>query len=667
VTTFADRTIFACFAGLAWGAFSLGCGAGSGVPVGASAGAGGALTDAGGASAGASGASGDAAATAGATGAPGADAGDGSAATLGGDGKDGNGSDAISDRTYPNLFTECVADAGVENSDATPGSGAACGPLPSCGGDPIGQWRAGANVGTECIRGAVTGGCALAGPAPGDSCASLVYMPGALSGTSRVGLLALPLPENPSVSSSTLILYPSGDFGIDLRIAGSARMHFSHACLTAHGGNPTCTELASQVAISQSGFPDFTCLTASGGGCDCSWTFEGGTENWGRWRTDGNVLLLDGIAPDGSAEQFTYDFCVRGNELDLTAAASGPFLGSDSYGQAGRPFGLRTLALEPAPGNLLHWDGVKWSTDGSGNALSFRAAWGSGPNDIWAVGTRGTPETLSPALDGSETGGTVAHWDGTAWSQAEINTPLASLQPFAAVTAFQSVWGSGPSDVWAVGTAGNGDPISHWDGAAWSNVTVSANPRLTSVWGSGPNDVWAVGDNFEGSAVILHYDGNQWSTAPSTFPGNGILIGSLNGVWGSGPRDVWAVGSFSLANDPVAAGILHWDGSAWSSAMTGTSGEHFTAVWGSGPADVWVVDSASNFVHWNGTTWSPFMSGRTQIITSLWGTGPNDVWAVGDGILHWNGTAWSPSSSAATATELAAVWGTGPSDIWGIR
>ena len=42
---------------------------------------------------------------------------------------------------------------------------------------------------------------------------------------------------------------------------------------------------------------------------------------------------------------------------------------------------------------------------------------------------------------------------------------------------------------------------------------------------------------------------------------------------GSGPSDVWAVG----------AGILHWDGSAWTAATIVTM-IYLLGVWGSGPS-----------------------------------------------------------------------------------
>ncbi len=60
------------------------------------------------------------------------------------------------------------------------------------------------------------------------------------------------------------------------------------------------------------------------------------------------------------------------------------------------------------------------------------------------------------------------------------------------------VWGSGPSDVWAVGWGGT---ILRWDGRAWARVSSGATVDLLGVWGSGPSDVWAVGEG----GTILRY------------------------------------------------------------------------------------------------------------------------------------------------------------------
>ncbi len=69
------------------------------------------------------------------------------------------------------------------------------------------------------------------------------------------------------------------------------------------------------------------------------------------------------------------------------------------------------------------------------------AVWGSGENDVWAVG----PNTL-------------AHWNGKVW---------VTEKPAIAIDAdFAGVWGSGSKDVWAFGF----EELLHWNGASWSDA-----------------------------------------------------------------------------------------------------------------------------------------------------------------------------------------------------
>jgi hypothetical protein len=49
-------------------------------------------------------------------------------------------------------------------------------------------------------------------------------------------------------------------------------------------------------------------------------------------------------------------------------------------------------------GTILHWDGATWVAFPSGTRQVLNKVWGSGRNDIWAVGS------------------TILHWDGEAWS-----------------------------------------------------------------------------------------------------------------------------------------------------------------------------------------------------------------------------------------------------------
>ena len=75
----------------------------------------------------------------------------------------------------------------------------------------------------------------------------------------------------------------------------------------------------------------------------------------------------------------------------------------------------------------------------------------------------------------------------------------------------------------------------------WQNPLPQGNP-LGDVWGSGPSDVFAVGD----VGTIVHYDGTGWSVMSSG------THRCLAGVWGSSASDVFVVGSYGT--------ILHHGG-----------------------------------------------------------------------------------------------------------
>src|SRR5580704_2485482 len=297
------------------------------------------------------------------------------------------------------------------------------------------------------------------------------------------------------------------------------------------------------------------------------------------------------------------------------------------------------------------------------------AVWGSGPSDVWAVGGASLFVPVPTAL---------LHWNGCVWSPVASGTSAV----------LNAVWGSAPNDVWAVGggsasgpTDGNFGPsvILHWNGSVWSSASWSPPPGdstvLQGVWGSGPDDVWAVGsaslDPAAHQTAVLHWDGKTWTVVDL----NGLTPDGLDAVWGSGPNDVWAVG-FQERDLPQSA-IVHWDGSAWSMVLCPTT-QPLSAVWGSGPSDVWAASGyqgGSAIIHWDGSVWSVWWSETNSDLTtmdevsftSLWGSGSADVWAVanhGD-ILHWDGSAWSKSLSG-TANDLIAVWGSGPGDIWSV-
>ena len=99
-------------------------------------------------------------------------------------------------------------------------------------------------------------------------------------------------------------------------------------------------------------------------------------------------------------------------------------------------------------------------------------------------------------------------------SQAPSTSPAApaSTQSSAGGTAgsiIYGIWGSSPSDIFAVGSdaAGKG-MIRHYDGNSWQLMNIPVTANIYGIWGTSASDVYAVG----GDDIILHYDGDTWTT-----------------------------------------------------------------------------------------------------------------------------------------------------------
>ncbi len=300
--------------------------------------------------------------------------------------------------------------------------------------------------------------------------------------------------------------------------------------------------------------------------------------------------------------------------------------------------------------------------------LGLASVWGSGPDDVWAVGAAGS----------------VIHWDGSVWVSVPIDTKLS----------LQAVHGTGPHDVWVVATA---NMIFHSNGfasgsAQWTRVTSVWEPpyefatpgTLNAIWASSPNDVWTIGKHrtysFDSSfntiiesawRTVVTDDGIEW-TSISAFDSHNV-----NSMWGSGPDDVWVVGSKGANSLSFAAhtnGAPVADGSvlAWTEVDTRTFSV-LNAVWGSGPGDVWTVGDGGTIRHITAgaKTSSIVESPTTENLRGLWGAGPKDIWAVGENgtFLHYDGTEWRTAKGAFSSKEkrhLYSIWGSGPSDVWAV-
>jgi hypothetical protein len=202
-------------------------------------------------------------------------------------------------------------------------------------------------------------------------------------------------------------------------------------------------------------------------------------------------------------------------------------------------------------------------------AKTFFGVWGPGDGTAWAVGGDATlPSDASSAW----------YFDGADWAEVELPAEIASQY------AIYKVWGSSPSDVWCVGTAGTS---MHWDGTSWTFVDTVSYVNLFTV-----NDGYAVGGDVSGTILHLSETGMVWANetpeyTPQTFGVYGgetpTVVGSRGAVyqrteteWVPDPRErptyqdlhsvwidpeggIWAAGGhFSSA--PLIQGALVYGG-----------------------------------------------------------------------------------------------------------
>jgi hypothetical protein len=318
-------------------------------------------------------------------------------------------------------------------------------------------------------------------------------------------------------------------------------------------------------------------------------------------------------------------------------------------------------------GLILHYDGKAWSPMASGTDLYLGGIWGSGPTNVYVAGVWNPSKRV------------MLRYDGKAWSK---------VPGLAGSVAASAIWGSGPDDIFAVGQGG---AILHFDGEGWSTQSSGTTDPLFAVWGRGPKDVWAAG----AKGTLLRYDGKTWSkeTAATQW---------ISGLWGHG-ADLFTAAENVMACIGASTCSMEWksdDGWRRLSAMAGagdhgvavgsagttlryggkwaedSSGPtwHVAALWGSAPDDVWagmaMLGAAKGYegklLHFDGERWSERAS--PIAVHALWGSGPGDVFAAGGGgpILRYDGKSWSemPSSEPPGFDGWSALWGSGPEDVF---
>jgi hypothetical protein len=232
-------------------------------------------------------------------------------------------------------------------------------------------------------------------------------------------------------------------------------------------------------------------------------------------------------------------------------------------------------------------------------------------------------------------------------------------------------WGSGPSNVYAVGAVGwvggQGAVLHSTGGGSWSAVA-AVGSGFTSIWGSSAGDVYVAGPG-----------GVKHSRSGGPFVAETVPGGRALSVWGSGANDVY------VTLESADGTIAHSTGDGtWTVQYSETADEPW-AIWGGGPAAVYAILSPDSYSYptasvvysagdggWNGGQ----VDTKFTKLVSLWASCPNDVYVggwhedgsgnnTGGALYHSTGGGeWTPVSLPGGIEQVRALWGSSAGDVY---
>ena len=253
---------------------------------------------------------------------------------------------------------------------------------------------------------------------------------------------------------------------------------------------------------------------------------------------------------------------------------------------------------------------------------------------------------IIPLLAGCE-----AAQDVPVASAPEATASAWSIERVETQGALVSVWGSGPTDIWAAGGQAGHGLVLHSDGQSWTPVPTGAESFLWWVYGFGHDDVYAVGED----GLILYFDGATWQRAESG------TTRTLYGLWGASGDDVWIVGG-NPGGSPGDAVILRGRGLSFhavGSVPDGLLPDTLFKVYGTSRHDLVAVGSGGAVVRWDGAWHRDDVPTKSPLI-SLWGRGDGQLYAVGGQplglMLNFDGATWTEVGGVGAGPELYGVF-----------
>jgi hypothetical protein len=319
------------------------------------------------------------------------------------------------------------------------------------------------------------------------------------------------------------------------------------------------------------------------------------------------------------------------------------------------------------------------------NGQTLRALWGDGQGTVWTVSEEGN----------------ILRWNGTAW-----------VQSHAAGASLSTIWGSGPTDLWAGGGAtSNGSDIEpgillHGTGPNPSSITwtsVTTDVPIRSIWGTSATSVYAVASvphrvETADPSYLLHHAGSMTDGRPdfAVDPLSTELPAHFDKVWGTSEDDVWVSGRVRVSAAMIRGKVAHRvpsgdGGSSWRTDQPAhtLSSETRSEAFGFSlsPEQPYLIGFASDFsgtghLHTGVSDGGPFTWTQTASavtgpsapngLTTAWGVSPSEIWLAGSWgrLRRWNGQSWRIAAVSLDGLPLQnaihAIWSSGSNDIWAV-
>jgi hypothetical protein len=266
------------------------------------------------------------------------------------------------------------------------------------------------------------------------------------------------------------------------------------------------------------------------------------------------------------------------------------------------------------------------------------SVWGTSATDVWAVG--GDP--------GDGGGPMVLHFDGTQWTRLQTGATADLWWVFG--------FAGGP-----IYMGGSGGTILRYQDGTFTPMTTPTSDTVFGIWGSSPSDVWAVGGALGGAsgAFAWKVDGDAWVPAEG-FPAELAADSVVWKIYGASADDVWLVGTNGL--------VVHWDGDTFTPDDTGAgeslftvhhAGGRYVAVGGFGTATVLEND---------GDGWVSASPAGAPPLIGVFMT-EDGGWAVGQfgSVYRRESEGWVEEETKIFADEaFHAVWVDPDGGIWAV-